>query len=83
MLRRTVSLTEFTSLQRMLNTLRTLGLLEGCDYMVTWEQKPLLIINQLGDFEFENPRNIYGCVITFWDEDGKEVSKTKFTIGEM
>lgn len=83
MLRRTVSLSEFTSLQKMLNMLRTLGLLDTYDYIVVWEQKPVLTINHLGNFEFDNPQEVYGCVITFWNKDGKEVSKTRFKIKEM
>lgn len=82
MLRRTVSLKEFTSISKMLNTLRTIGLTEGYNYIIIWEQKPKLTINGMGEFEFENPQEVYGCVITFWDAEGLQVSRTKFTIAE-
>jgi len=80
-----ISLKEFESIECLLLMLGTLGLAD--DYTIQWEQRPKLIINQLGDFEFENPQETYGCVITFWEcEDWIVnpviISKTRFVIKE-
>ena len=66
----------------MLAVLRRLSLFETIDYIVTWEQKPKLTFNRYGNLEYENPQELYGCTVTFWDEDGKEVSRTKYIIKE-
>jgi hypothetical protein len=75
-----VSLDEFNSIVGLLQFLKSLNLLDPVDYMVTWEKKPQLIINKLGNFEFENPEEVYGCMITFWNDEGLAVSKQRYYI---
>lgn len=77
-----ITLDEFELMLSLLGTISTIGLLEPYDYMVTWEKRPQLLINKLGDFEFQKPEEVYGCVITFWSEDGSIISKRRFFIGE-
>ncbi len=82
------NLEEFNCVIGVLGLLKNIGLFEDgkVDYMVTWEKRPQLIINKLGNFEFQNPEEVYGCVITFWDMKDemvmKEISKSRFNIGE-
>lgn len=80
-MRKNISLNEFHSMLGVINILRKLGLIDPFEYTVTWEKKPQLVINELGEFEFENPEELYGCVITFWDENGVAKSKTRFNLG--
>ena len=68
-MRTNISLSELNSFVALLNLLKHLDLLEQKDFMITWEKRPAMIINRLGDFEFENPEEVYGCKIEFWDSD--------------
>lgn len=74
-----LSLRKFQKLELMLLTLRKLGL--ALDMTIVWEKKPQLTINMLGNFEFTNPQEVYGVVISFWADDFREVS-SRFHISE-
>lgn len=63
-----ISLSNFNVLISMLNTVKEIGLL-GSDFAVVWEKKPKLTMNKLGHFEFDNPQEVYGVVLTIWDDD--------------
>lgn len=73
-----LSLLKFKDLEAMLLVLRKLRLAENMT--IVWEKKPQLTINQLGNFEFTNPEEVYGVIVTFWASDWKEYSKTRFCI---
>jgi hypothetical protein len=77
-----ISLSDFYALMEMLDTLRGLDLLEPASYIVTWEKKPRLTINRLGNFEFTNPQEVYGVVLTFWNEYGNVVCNRRFVLAE-
>jgi hypothetical protein len=64
----------------LLDCMRQMGLLAPASYMVLWEKKPRLTINRLGNFEFENPQEVYGAVLTFWDGRNKVVQQKRFTL---
>lgn len=82
-MRKHISLAELNSLIFLLNMLKHIGLLEQKDFMVTWEQRPKMILNQLGNFEFENPQEVYGCKIEFWDPNSFGPGVVfKFIVGE-
>ncbi len=81
-MRKNISLDEFIKIQHLLAMLRNIGLLGAIDFGIIWEKKPQLIINRNGEFEFENPQELYGAIITFWDAEGKIISKTRFSVGE-
>jgi hypothetical protein len=77
-----ISLSDFYALMEMLDSLRGLDLLEPASYIVTWEKKPRLTINRLGNFEFTNPQEVYGVVLTFWNEYGNVVCNRRFVLAE-
>ena len=66
----------------LLDFMRSLELLEPASYIVTWEKKPRLTINSLGNFEFQNPQEIYGVVVTFWDDMSNVVCNRRFVLAE-
>lgn len=77
-----LTLKEFELIQSMLHTLKNIKLLDTIEFSITWEKRPVLIINRLGEFEFENPQEVYGCCITFFDEWGYEISRIRYGVGE-
>lgn len=77
-----MNLKEFNEIVDVLQFLRKMGLTSPCDFIITWEKKPVMVLNKLGELEFENPEEVYGCVITFWDKVGNVISKTRFYIKE-
>jgi hypothetical protein len=81
-MRKNISLNEFEYIIKVISLLRKIGVLGTIDYVVTWEQKPKLIVNPWGNFEFENPQETYGCILSFWDEEGKVISTRRFKIKE-
>ena len=77
---RKISLTKYEQLEGLMLMLRKIGLVDNMT--IVWEKRPQLTINQLGNFEFTNPEEVYGVVISFWADDFKEISKTRFCILE-
>lgn len=77
-----ISLSDFNVLIQMLDVLRHIDMLEPSSFIVTWEKKPRLTINRLGNFEFENPQEVYGVVLTFWDENNNIVCNRRFVLAE-
>ena len=77
-----INLSDFNVLMELLDSMRQMGLLAPASYMVTWEKKPRLTINRLGNFEFENPQEVYGAVLTFWDNRNKVVCSKRFTLAD-
>ena len=76
-----ISVQSFMVLISMLTALRNMGLLGPASFMVLWERRPKLTINNLGSFEFDNPQDVYGAVIRFWDtESGDVISKVRFSL---
>ena len=76
-----ISLKEFNDIIGMLHMLKNIGLLDDVDFVVTWMKKPQLTINAMGDFEFENPQEVYGCIVEFWTEYAmKPLGSTRFNI---
>jgi hypothetical protein len=67
---------------QVLEMLRRIELLEPASFIVTWEKKPRLTINRMGNFEFENPQEVYGVVLTFWDEMNDVVCNRRFVLTE-
>lgn len=81
-MRRYISLDSFDAMMKLLDVANALDVLGGLDYMVVWEKKPKLTINKLGNFEFENPQEVYGARLTFWDSSGKNLGSRRFTLTE-
>jgi hypothetical protein len=81
-MRKYISLSEFNVLMQVLETFRRVDLLEPASFIVTWEKRPKLTINRLGNFEFENPQEVYGVVLTFWDEMGNVICNRRFVLAE-
>lgn len=81
-MRRYISLSEFDTLMQVLETLRRVDLLKPASFIVTWEKKPRLTINRLGNFEFENPQEVYGAIVTFWDDMNNEICSRRFILAE-
>ena len=77
-----ISLDDFQAVMMLLDFMRSLGLLEPASYIVTWEKRPKLTINRLGNFEFQNPQEIYGVVVTFWDDMSNVVCNRRFVLAE-
>ena len=77
-----ISLDDFYALMEMVDTLRTMGFLKPASYIVTWEKKPKLTINRLGNFEFQNPQEVYGAVLTFWDDMSNVICNRRFVLAE-
>lgn len=77
-----ISLDDFQALIMLLDFMRSLELLEPASYIVTWEKRPKLTINRLGNFEFQNPQEVYGVVLTFWDEMNNVVCNRRFVLAE-
>jgi hypothetical protein len=50
--------------------------------MVMWQKKPRLVLTRLGGLEFDNPQEIYGASITFYDGDGAVMSRSRYRIGK-
>ena len=65
----------------VIKMLKKLSLLEAVDYMILWEKRPKLTFSKLGDFEFDNPEELYSCLVTFWHKDGSIISRTRFITG--
>jgi hypothetical protein len=81
-MRKYIDLSDFNSLMQLLEMLRRVDMLEPASFIVTWEKRPRLTINRLGNFEFENPQEVYGVVITFWDGVGNVVCNRRFVLAE-
>jgi hypothetical protein len=81
-MRRLISLDNFESMMRMLAVMKDLGILDGVEYLVIWEKKPRLTLNRLGNFEFQNPQEVYGVTLNFWDEDGRRLGSRRFVLAE-
>jgi len=81
-MRKYISLSDFNALMQVLEMLRRIELLEPASFIVTWEKKPRLTINRMGNFEFENPQEVYGVVLTFWDEMNDVVCNRRFVLTE-
>jgi hypothetical protein len=79
-IQRQITFEAFKVFTRVLNTLTKLGALEQSKLMVTWEQKPKMVLSRMGDIEFENPQEVYGATVTIWDQHGNAVVKKKFNI---
>jgi hypothetical protein len=79
-MRTSINLSDFNVLMNLLDSMRQMGLLAPASYMVLWEKKPRLTINRLGNFEFENPQEVYGAVLTFWDGRNKVICSKRFTL---
>ena len=77
-----ISLDDFQALIMLLDFMRELELLEPASYIVTWEKRPKLTINRLGNFEFQNPQEVYGVVLTFWDDMNNVVCNRRFVLAE-
>ena len=77
-----ISLDDFQGLIMLLDFMRELELLEPASYIVTWEKRPKLTINRLGNFEFQNPQEVYGVVLTFWDDMNNVVCNRRFVLAE-
>lgn len=75
-----INLSDFNVLMELLDSMRQIGLLAPASYMVLWEKKPRLTINRLGNFEFENPQEVYGAVLTFWDDRNKVTQQKRFVL---
>lgn len=80
MLESIVNFDEMQSIIRLLNLFRKLELLRVTDYLVAWESKPQMILGQMGSIEYETVEEVYGCSISFYDENGKEVSRTRYKV---
>lgn len=78
-MRKNISFKALQSFIRLLNLLKDLDLLNTIDYLVTWEKRPQMVLSQ-GEIEFEDPQDIYGCSIVFFDEFGQEVRKVRFSV---
>ena len=81
-MRKCISLNSFQAFINLLDMMVRLGLLEPASFIVTWEKKPRLTLNRLGGFEFENPQEVYGMVITFWDEFSNVICNKRFMLAE-
>jgi len=81
-MRKYIGLNDFECMMLLLETIRSLDLMCGIDFMVVWEKKPRLTINRLGNFEFANPQEVYGAALSFWDEAGCCVGSRRFTLME-
>jgi hypothetical protein len=77
-----INLDDFQAVMMLLDFMRSLELLEPASYIVTWEKRPKLTINRLGNFEFQNPQEVYGVVLTFWDEMSNVVCNRRFVLAE-
>lgn len=71
--RKIMSVESFMVLIKMLSALKSMGVLYPASFLVLWERRPKLTINGLGNFEFDNPQDVYGAVIRFWDKDSGDV----------
>ena len=74
-----ISFNALQSILRVFNLFKRLNLLSDLDYIVQWEQRPQMVL-VAGNVEYENPEDVYGCSLTFWDENGKLVYKVKFKV---
>ena len=81
-MRRLISLDNFESMMRMLAVMKDLGILDGVEYLVIWEKKPRLTLNRLGNFEFQNPQEVYGVTLNFWDEGDRRLGSRRFVLAE-
>ena len=77
-----ISLDEFRALIMLLDFMRSMNLIEPASYVVTWEKRPRLTINRLGSFEFQNPQEVYGVVLTFWNDMNNVVCNRRFVLAE-
>ena len=77
-----ISLDDFYTLMELIDSMRAMGFLAPASYIVTWERKPKLTINRLGNFEFQNPQEVYGVVLTFWDDVGNVMCNRRFVLAE-
>lgn len=77
-----INLDDFHVLITLLDSMKVMGFLEPAGYIVTWEKKPRLTINRLGNFEFQNPQQVYGVMLTFWDDMNNTVCNRKFVLSE-
>ena len=77
-----IGINDFTILIDTLDVLKGLGLLEPASYIVTWEKKPRLTINRFGNFEFTNTQEVYGVIVTFWDEWNNVICNRRFVLAE-
>jgi hypothetical protein len=69
-MKHTITFRAFEKYVAMLGSLRRLGLLSECDFMVTWEKKPKMVLSRYGEIEFENPQEVYGATVTLWSDGG-------------
>jgi hypothetical protein len=77
----TITFRAFEKYVAMLGSLRRLGLMVHCDFMVTWERKPKMVLSRYGEIEFENPQDVYGATITLWADNGMvPLARKKFMI---
>lgn len=81
-MRKPISLDSFDAAMRLLDVFNGLGVLDGLDYLVVWEKRPKLTINKLGNFEFVNPQEVYGAVLSFWNGRGERVGEARFMLVE-
>jgi len=66
-MRKDISLSELNCFIALLSMLGDMGLLGNHEVAVMWEKRPAMIINKLGNLEYENPEEIYGCKIELLD----------------
>ena len=81
-MRRYINLSDFNAMIKMLEACQKVGLLEPASFMVTWEKRPRLTLNRLGNFEFENPQDVYSVELTVWDEMNNVVCNRRFVLAE-
>lgn len=81
-MRKPISLDSFDAVMRLLSVLNSLSVLDDLEYLVVWEKRPKLTLNRLGNFEFANPQEVYGAVLSFWNERGERVGEARFVLVE-
>lgn len=85
-MRKDITNDELTCLMQMLHMMTNIGLTKH-DFVQIWEKRPQVIINRLGDFELENPEEIYGVIIEYYDIDAlnnfKTPPRTRFRVSDL